>query len=78
VPRHRSLRRRSVLDRSVLVARTFLAPTLKRCRGGREIVEARACAVTAGVGSTEARGTAATLQRNAGQLRAAPVGGLRL
>jgi hypothetical protein len=56
-----------VLDRSVLVARTFLATTLKRCRGGRDIVEALACAVTAGVGATEARGTAATLKRSAGQ-----------
>jgi hypothetical protein len=43
-----------VLDRLVVVARTFLAS---------DSVEARACAVTAGVGATEARGTAATLQR---------------
>ena len=48
---------------SVVVARTFLASTLKRCRGGRDIVEARAFAATADVGVTEARGTVSTLQR---------------
>ena len=54
-----------MLGRLVLVARTFLAPTLKRCRGGRDIVEAQAYAVTADVGAAEARGTASTLQGNA-------------
>jgi hypothetical protein len=62
-----------VLDRLGVVARTFLASTLKRCRGGRDIVEARTCAVTADVGAAEARGTASTHQRQCCSLSAARV-----